>query len=135
MRPPETGASPVGPVLPVSGPVFGPVTHLFSARAFSFAISMPFPVFGAHRRPVNRLYFTGAADSPLWPEEHRRSWRQGSIGAAPAGRAGHRSLRLDAGDAHHVGDAGGFVLERFRVGGGAEPDRLDADHRERTDHI
>jgi hypothetical protein len=35
----------------------GPVIRLFSARAFSFAISMTFPVFGAHRRPVNRLYF------------------------------------------------------------------------------
>jgi hypothetical protein len=30
---------------------------LFRARAFSFAISMTFPVFGAHPRPVNRLHF------------------------------------------------------------------------------
>jgi outer membrane autotransporter protein len=38
---------------------FAPVPRLFGARAFSFAISMAFAVFGAHRRPVNRLYFTG----------------------------------------------------------------------------
>ena len=30
---------------------------LFFSLAFSFAISMTFPVFGAPRRPVNRLYF------------------------------------------------------------------------------
>jgi hypothetical protein len=38
-------------------PVFAPVIRLFSARAFSFAISMAFPAIGAHLRPVNRLYF------------------------------------------------------------------------------
>jgi hypothetical protein len=31
---------------------------LFFSLAFSFAISMTFPVFGAPRRPVNRLYFS-----------------------------------------------------------------------------
>jgi hypothetical protein len=31
---------------------------LFFPLAFSFAISMTFPVFGAPRRPVNRLYFS-----------------------------------------------------------------------------
>jgi len=36
---------------------FAPVIGRFSARVFSFAVSMAFPVFGAHRRPVNRLYF------------------------------------------------------------------------------
>jgi hypothetical protein len=41
------------PVFPVSAPVI----RLFSARAFSLAISMTFPVFGVLRRPVNRLYF------------------------------------------------------------------------------
>ena len=30
---------------------------LFFPLAFSFAISITFPVFGAPRRPVNRLYF------------------------------------------------------------------------------
>jgi hypothetical protein len=30
---------------------------LFFPLAFSFAISMTFPVFAAPRRPVNRLYF------------------------------------------------------------------------------
>jgi hypothetical protein len=30
---------------------------LFFSSAFSFVISMAFPVFGASRRPVNRLYF------------------------------------------------------------------------------
>jgi hypothetical protein len=42
------------------GPVFlflAPVIRLFSERAFSLAISRAFPVFRAHRRPVNRLYF------------------------------------------------------------------------------
>jgi hypothetical protein len=38
-------------------PVFAPVIRLFGARAVSFAISGAFPVFGAHRRPVNHLYF------------------------------------------------------------------------------
>src|SRR3984957_4019028 len=41
------------PVLPVFRSCYG----RFSARVFSFAVSMAFPVFGAHRRPVNRLYF------------------------------------------------------------------------------
>jgi hypothetical protein len=41
------------PVFPVSAPV----TRQFGARGFSFAVSMTFPVFGAPRRPVNRLYF------------------------------------------------------------------------------
>jgi hypothetical protein len=40
-----------------SAPVNAPVTLLFGASAFSFAISTIFPVFGAHRRPVNRLLF------------------------------------------------------------------------------
>jgi hypothetical protein len=38
-------------------PVFPPVSALFFSLAFSFAISITFPVFGALRRPVNRLYF------------------------------------------------------------------------------
>jgi hypothetical protein len=37
---------------------FAPVIRLFGARAFSYAISTTFPVFGARRRPVNRLYFS-----------------------------------------------------------------------------
>jgi hypothetical protein len=36
---------------------FAPDIGRFSARVFSFAVSMAFPVFGAHRRSVNRLYF------------------------------------------------------------------------------
>jgi hypothetical protein len=36
---------------------FAPLIRLFSARDLSFAISMAFAAFGAHRRPVNRLYF------------------------------------------------------------------------------
>jgi hypothetical protein len=39
-------------------PVFAPVIRRFGARAFSFAISGTFPVFGANRRPVDRLYFS-----------------------------------------------------------------------------
>jgi hypothetical protein len=51
MRPPETGA------IALFFLFFAPVPRLFGARAFSFANSMAFPVFGARRRPVNRLYF------------------------------------------------------------------------------
>jgi hypothetical protein len=36
---------------------FAPVIRLFDVRAFSFAISMAFPVFDARLPPVNRLYF------------------------------------------------------------------------------
>jgi hypothetical protein len=36
---------------------FGPVIRLFGACSFSFANSMAFAEFDAHRRPVNRLYF------------------------------------------------------------------------------
>ena len=60
------------------------------ARAFSFAISTAFPVFGAHRRPVNPLYFTGgpftrARPSPPHPDSTtlRRSLeKQNAPGAA-----------------------------------------------------
>jgi hypothetical protein len=56
-RPPETGA--IVLFIALLFLFFGPVPRLFGARAFSFAISMAFAVFGAHRRPVNRLYFSG----------------------------------------------------------------------------
>src|SRR5262249_54398218 len=44
-------------------PVFAPVTRLFGARVFSFDISTTFPVFGAPRRPVDRLYFSSTTFS------------------------------------------------------------------------
>jgi hypothetical protein len=56
-RPSETGA--IVLFIALFFLFFGPVPRLFSARAFSFEISMAFPVFGAHRRPENRLYFSG----------------------------------------------------------------------------
>ncbi|HEY4921531.1 MAG TPA: hypothetical protein VII40_15615 [Xanthobacteraceae bacterium] len=56
MRPPETGASVL--FIALFFLFSGPVSRLFGARAFSFAISMAFAVFGAHLRPVNRLYFS-----------------------------------------------------------------------------
>jgi len=62
MRPPETGAVVLLMALLFLFPIlfflfFDPVIRLFDARAFSFAISTAFAVFGTHRRPVNRLYF------------------------------------------------------------------------------
>jgi len=62
MRPPGTAAVVLLMALRFLFPIlfflfFGPVIRLFGARAFSLAISTTFAVFGAHRRPVNRLYF------------------------------------------------------------------------------
>jgi hypothetical protein len=56
IRPPETGATVL--FIALFSLFFAPVIRLFCARAFSIAISMAFPVFGAYRRPVNRLYFS-----------------------------------------------------------------------------
>jgi hypothetical protein len=47
-------------------PAPAPVTRLFRASAVSVAISMALPAFGAHRRPVNRLYFTGRIFGLHW---------------------------------------------------------------------
>src|SRR5579883_753580 len=62
---PEAGRKMVGSLREEKSPCkcplfflfFAPVIGLFVARAFSVVISMSFPVFRAHRRPVNRLYF------------------------------------------------------------------------------
>jgi hypothetical protein len=64
MRPPETGA-----ILLFIALFFlfsGPVFLLFRFRAFFSAISMAFAAFGAHRRPVNRLYFSGSFSGLHW---------------------------------------------------------------------
>jgi hypothetical protein len=58
MRPLETAA--IVLLIALFSPFPPPVIRLFNARAFSFDVSMTFPVFNAHRRHVNRLYFTGA---------------------------------------------------------------------------
>jgi hypothetical protein len=63
---------------------FAPVVRLLGARAFSFTISMAFPVSGAHRRPVNRLYFTRTATGHL----RRGRFYERTSAIAPASRPG-----------------------------------------------
>jgi hypothetical protein len=42
-------------------PVFAPVSPFSCTGGFSLAVARPCIVIGAHRRPVNRLYFTSRA--------------------------------------------------------------------------
>src|SRR5438445_13604772 len=61
--------------------------------------------------------------------------RDGSSRATRGGRGGPPLLRLDAGDAHRLGDARGLVLQRPRIVFGSGAHRLGAGGRELTDDL
>jgi len=73
-------------------PVPAPVIRLFCTRAFSFTISKAFPVFGAHERPVDRLYFSAPGFFPEFATRifaaHNRRARQGSPNPALPAQVG-----------------------------------------------